>query len=281
MIPGEAARGVPAEKGAGDLLVTVGVVIKHPGRQAGRRIGQRVADRLRRLALLGDVALPELSPERGQCRLFLLGEPRRDRRPGEDSRRQVGRWPAQEVEMNARQPVRRLDGQRVGDRGADVAALGDVAGVTEAVHQLRPGARDVARIPADRCGRRRKAVAGQRRDDHIERVLGPPAVRGRLGQRPGDLEHLDDRTGPAVRDDHRQCVRTRRLDVNEVNVEAVDFGLELRQGIQPCLARAPVVLGRPVTRQFPQHRQLDALRTIGDELLGRPAGGRDAPLEVG
>ena len=46
--------------------------------------------------------------------------------------------------MDAEQPLGCLAAHRVGDGGAHVAALGDVAGVAEAVHQLRPGLRDAA-----------------------------------------------------------------------------------------------------------------------------------------
>jgi hypothetical protein len=98
---------------------------------------------------------------------------------------------------------------RVGHGGALVAALGDVAGIAEPVHQLRPGARDPAGIPADLGRLGGEAVAGQRRDDKVERVPGASAVRGGVGQRVDDLEHLDHRAGPAVRDDQRQRVRVR------------------------------------------------------------------------
>jgi hypothetical protein len=33
VVPGEIARGLAVDKGAGDLLVAVGVVVEHPGRQ--------------------------------------------------------------------------------------------------------------------------------------------------------------------------------------------------------------------------------------------------------
>ena len=46
--------------------------------------------------------------------------------------------------MDAEQPLGRLPSHRVCDEGAHVAALGDVARVAEAVHQLRPGLRDTA-----------------------------------------------------------------------------------------------------------------------------------------
>ena len=56
------------------------------------------------------------------------------------------------VEVDAEQPLGRLAAHRVSDDGADVAALGDVARVAEALHQLCPGARDAARAPADSVG---------------------------------------------------------------------------------------------------------------------------------
>ena len=67
-----------------------------------------------------------------------------------------------------------------------------------------------------------------------------------------------------------------RADVDEVDVEPVDLGHEVRQGVQLRLAPAPVVLRRPVAREFLDHRQLHALRMVGDEFLVGPAGGRDA-----
>ena len=59
----------------------------------------------------------------------------------------------------------------------------------------------------------------------MERVGGVAAVGGRIGERPDHLEELDDRPGPAVRDDERQRVGVRRADVEEVDAEPVD---------QPC-----------------------------------------------
>ena len=183
--------------------------------------------------------------------------------------------------MNAEQPIRGQASHRVGDAGADIAALGDVAGVAEPVHQLRPGPRDAAGVPADlrRCCR--EAVAGQGRQHQVERVLGGAAVRGRVGERADDPEHLDHRAGPAVRDDQRQRVLVPRLHVDEVDVDPVDLGRELRQRVQSRLARAPVVIGRPVAGELLNRRQLHALRPISDEFLAGPARRGDAPPKVG
>ena len=55
------------------------------------------------------------------------------------------------------------------------------------------------------------------------------------------LQLLDDRAGPPVRDDERQRIFMFRANVNEMNVEPIDLGHELRQGVQFRLALAPIV----------------------------------------
>jgi hypothetical protein len=50
----------------------------------------------------------------------------------------------------------------------------------------------------------------------------------RIGQWIDDLELLDDRARPSVRDDERHCVFVLRANVNEMNVHAVDLGDEVR-----------------------------------------------------
>jgi hypothetical protein len=114
----------------------------------------------------------------------------------------------------------------------------------------------------------------------VERVLSTAAVRGRVGQWTDRLKQLDDRTRPAVRHDQRQRVLVCRLDVDEVDVQPVDLGRELRQHVQSRLAPAPVVLGRPVPREVLQRRQLHTLRPIGNEFPGRPACRIDAAAQL-
>jgi hypothetical protein len=63
---------------------------------------------------------------------------------------------------------------------------------------------------------------------------------GRIDERVDDLELLDDRAGPAVRDDERQRVLVLRADVDEVNVEPVDLGDEVRIS-PPILAEAEAI----------------------------------------
>src|SRR4051794_4000855 len=96
----------------------------------------------------------------------------------------------------------------------------------------------------------------------MERVRYAPAMSRRIGQWLDDLELLDDRAGPSVQDDQRQRIFMLRADVNEVNVEPIDLGDEVRQSLQPRLALAPVVLCRPILRECLNRRELHALRRI-------------------
>ena len=210
--------------------------------------------------------------------LCVLGEERHGealeesvRGAGAEERRQdVDREGAEEVEVDAGQPIGGQTCHRVGDAGALVAALGDVAGVAEAAHELSPGLCRAVLIPADLLRLVGEAEAGQRRQDEVERVLGASAVGGRIGERADDVEHLDHRTGPAVRDEQRQRVLVRRLDVDEMDLEPVDLGLELRQRVQPRLDLAPIVLVGPVAGEGVDRRRLDALRRLRDELPAGP-----------
>jgi hypothetical protein len=74
-------------------------------------------------------------------------------------------------------------------------------------------------------------------------------VGGGVGQGLDDFQLLDDRAGPSVADDERQRILMLRTYVEEVDVQTVDLGDELREGVESRLALAPVVLGRPVARE--------------------------------
>ena len=71
-----------------------------------------------------------------------------------------------------------------------------------------------------------------------------------------------------------------RTNMNEMNVQPIDLGDELRQGLQPGLDLAPIVICRPIICEFLHRRELHALRLICDGLLLGPARGSNAPAEV-
>src|SRR5262245_16931241 len=101
-----------------------------------------------------------------------------------------------------------------------------------------------------------------------------------IGQRIDDLQLLDDRAGPPVCDDERQRILVLRAYVDEVDVEPVDLGDEVRQGLESRLALAPVVIGPPIARELLRRRKLDALRGVRDVLLIGPPVRVDAPAQV-
>ena len=83
----------------------------------------------------------------------------------------------------------------------------------------------------------------------MEGVRRAGAVLRGLGERIDDLELLDRRARPPVRDDERQGVLVLGANVNEVDVDAVDLGDEVREGGKALLELAPVVIPCPVAGQ--------------------------------
>src|SRR3546814_5488016 len=72
----------------------------------------------------------------------------------------------------------------------------------------------------------------------------------------------------------------RRTSVDGVNVELVDFGDEVREGVQPRLDLAPVIFARPIAGELLHRRELHALRIVIDRFGVGPSRRRDPPLEV-
>ncbi len=102
-----------------------------------------------------------------------------------------------------------------------------------------------------------------------------------IGQGVDDLELLDDRARPSMRDDQRQGIRMCRADMDEMDVEPIDFGDGLREGIEPRLDFPPVVVRLPVAHEVLQHRLRHALSFVGDGLLVGPPCGSQAAAKVG
>src|SRR5262249_18266085 len=84
----------------------------------------------------------------------------------------------------------------------------------------------------------------------------------------------------AVADDERKSLGILRTNVDEMNVQPINAGDELRQRIQLRFRLPPVVIGRPIARELLHGRQRHALRLVGDSLLLGPLRGRNAPSKV-
>ncbi|MNL26641.1 hypothetical protein D3C87_1481760 [compost metagenome] len=83
-----------------------------------------------------------------------------------------------------------------------------------------------------------------------------------------------------MRDDDRQRVAVLRAHVDEMNVETVDLGDELRRRVEPGLDPAPIVVRLPVLRELAHCRKLHALRGVGDCLALGPLRRPDAPSQI-
>jgi hypothetical protein len=113
----------------------------------------------------------------------------------------------------------------------------------------------------------------------VEGVRRIAALRGGIGQRADGLQQLHDRARPAVGHDQRQGVVMPRLHVDEVDVDAVDLGRELRQGIELCRDAPEVVLGAPIPASACAVASCTPCELL-DKLLRRPTRGGDASTQV-
>ena len=253
-------------------MVAVGVVVQHPGGQGDRGIQQGIADGLGSGGLFQEV--PEAGgAEAGQRvggGVFLFGFGWLGAGQGGD----------QEVEVDPGQPGGGLAAHGVGDRGADIAALGDIAAIAQAVHEGRPGVGDAGGVPAEFGRLPGESVAGQRRQHQVKGVAGVAAMGGGVGQGADGLQQLDHRARPAVGHDQRQRPRMRRPHMEEVDLDPVDLGQELGQGVQPGLDPSQVIVAGPVAGQRLQGGQLHPLGPIGHQLLRRPPHPSETPPQV-
>jgi len=114
------------------------------------------------------------------------------------------------------------------------------------------------------------------RDHDIEGVIRTSAERRRVGQWIDDLELLDDRARPSVGDDQWKGIRMLRPDMDEVNVETVDLGHELRIAVELRFDFPPIVPIRPIVGELLNRRQLNALRVVVYGLTLRPSVGQNS-----
>ena len=255
------------------VAVVVGpllVLLVQPRRLSHRRVGERVADRLRTLDLFFPVArlvvLEVPQPLQRPLLLVVAGLHRLD--DGEHG------------EVDRPDSGRADPAQRVGDRVAPVAALCDEPVVAEPAHQLDPRARHPLRGPPRSRRLLGQTEAGQRGQDDVEGVPRIAAVGSRVGQQRRGLQELEHRSRPAVRDHQRRGVGLGRAQVQEVDVEVVDPGRRRIERVQAGLARTPVVGVPPVLAQRLQSRHRRALAPVVDRLPIGPAGARQPLTQI-
>jgi hypothetical protein len=81
--------------------------------------------------------------------------------------------------------------------------------------------------------------------------------------------------------DQRQGIFMFRTDVDEVNVQPIDLGDELRQGVEPRFHLPPVVFRSPIARERLDRRELYSLRCVRNRFPLRPLCRVDAPAQFG
>ena len=179
------------------------------------------------------------------------------------------------------------------DDRAGVVAVGSVALVAEPTHQLGPRVRDPRGVPAGCIRGAGETEAGNVRDHHVERRRRIAAMGARIGERADQVDVLDKRVRPPVREDQRCGVRLGRPDVDEVDRLAVDRRRELRERVELRLDGSPVELGTPALDELLEVAAGHAVLPAGlDRSAGRqafelrrrqlvgPAGSREPGHEV-
>src|SRR5258708_4135694 len=91
---------------------------------------------------------------------------------------------------------------------------------------------------------------------------------------------FDDRARPAMGDDQRQRLRMGRTNVEEMNVEPVDFSRELRKAIEQRLAAAPIIRFSPIAADLLDPFQRRALAPVVDQFGFRPSGPAQSRSEI-
>ncbi len=175
--------------------------------------------------------------------------------------------------MIARQPDR--------DAGAEIAALRAEAVMAETLHQLGKQAGDHAWVGAGLQGPAGEAEARQRGHDDVEGVACVAAEALGLGQHRDDLQHLDERSRPAMGDQQRQRLWRCALDVDEMNLVSVDRRDEVWPGVQRGLAAAPVITVGPVVTERLQVGLVGAKIPVAIGVFVGPAGAAQPVAQVG
>src|SRR6476620_2572405 len=88
-------------------------------------------------------------------------------------------------------------------------------------------------------------MPGQRRDDHVEGILGFTAVCLWVHQWPNCVQKFYDRPRPTVRQDDWQRARVTGSNVQKMDAEPIDRRAKLRKLIDPFLKSAPIVIVLP------------------------------------
>src|ERR1700730_13049124 len=235
-------------------------LLDDPGGEAGRRVGQPEGKRL------GPRSLEPLKARllsQTLCQLigvrFLFGR-------GIGCRLLIAP-DRQQIYVDSDQLVGMGVAEARGGDGTPIAALHGKAGVAQGVaHQLGRAVGDLFDAEARLPGFEGQSIARERGCDDGERIRGIATEPRRVSQPRDQLEELEDRTRPPVHQQERAWRRPFAGYVQEVEIDAAQRHLVLREGIEPRL------LGPPIERRAPIFDELPQIADIGAVGPGCPGG---------
>ena len=112
-------------------------------------------------------------------------------------------------------------------------------------------------------------AGGSRRGEGVGRIAAE--TRG-ISQARNDVEKLEDRSRPGMRQQQRKRLWSLAIDVEKVQVDAMQRHLELRECVEARFLRAPVEAAASVLHQLLQIRDARAVRPgLTGRLIWKPS----------
>ena len=159
----------------------------------------------------------------------------------------------EQIQVNPKQLFRMHRPQPRRYEAAPISALRAEAPVAKHVrHQIRQAIGNGFQAEPRLARLEGQAIARQGRCDDGEGILGIATEAGRLGQARNEIEEFKDRSRPTMRKQQRHRVWPFAPHMQEMQINAVKFGAELRKGVQRGFLRAPIKTLLPIGQQIAQ-----------------------------
>ncbi len=126
-----------------------------------------------------------------------------------------------EVQMHAYDAMRVVQTENRTHPCSKVPSLDSEARVSQLAHQFRPQCGHAKRVHSANRGPIGKTESGQRGNHHVKRIGGIATMSNRVGQQREDAQHLNERSGPPMRDHQRYGRGSPAAFVNEVDPDAI------------------------------------------------------------
>src|SRR2546430_11126607 len=100
----------------------------------------------------------------------------------------------------------------------------------------------------------------------MEGIFGAAAMLRRIGQWPDDVVEFEHRARPSMRHDQPQGIGVWPADMEEMEIQAINFSAKLIEGVELPLDRPPLIGICPVLDERLQLVCRHALRPVGSNL---------------